>query len=35
LRLEPGGVLWLEAKQDGKSMLDAVKTVLRHLQGSR
>jgi transcription-repair coupling factor (superfamily II helicase) len=35
LRLEPGGVLWLETKQDGKSMLDGVKTVLRHLQGSR
>ena len=35
LRLEPGGVLWLETKQDGKTMLDTLKTVLRQLRSSR
>ncbi|HTQ84959.1 MAG TPA: transcription-repair coupling factor [Candidatus Solibacter sp.] len=35
LRLEPGGILWLDTKQDGTSALHALKTVLRHLEGSR
>jgi len=35
LRLEPGGVLWMEVKQDGASMVASLKTVLRHLQSSR
>jgi len=35
LRLEPGGILWLETKEDGASLLQALKTVLRHLEGSR
>ena len=35
LRLEPGGILWLEAKQDGGSTVETLKTVLRHLEGSR
>jgi len=35
LRLEPGGILWMETKQDSASMLQGLKTVLRHLEGSR
>ncbi len=35
LRLEPGGVLWLETKPEGASMVQALKTVLRGLQGTR
>jgi len=35
LRLEPGGILWLETKQDGAAMMPTLKTVLRHLEGSR
>jgi transcription-repair coupling factor (superfamily II helicase) len=35
LRLEPGGVLWMDLKQDGTNLMPALKTLLRHLQGSR
>jgi len=35
LRLEPGGVLWLETKVEGATALQTLKTVLRELQGSR
>jgi transcription-repair coupling factor (superfamily II helicase) len=35
LRLEPGGILWLETKQDGETMAGTLKTVLRLLEGSR
>ena len=35
LRLEPGGILWLETKQDGARIVQSLKTVLRGLQGSR
>ncbi len=35
LRLEPGGILWMETKQDGASIVQGLKTVLRHLEGSR
>ena len=32
LRLEPGGILWMEAKQESAGMVPALKTLLRHLQ---
>ena len=35
LRLEPGGVLWLETKSEGAVTLQTLKTVLRELQSSR
>ena len=35
LRLEPGGVLWLEATAEGTDTLERLKTLLRELQGSR
>jgi len=35
LRLEPGGVLWMETKPEGAGMAAGLKTLLRHLQSSR
>ena len=35
LRLEPGGVLWLESKSEGAPVLQTLKTVLRELQAWR
>jgi len=35
LRLEPGGVLWMEWKGDGTDLMPPLKRLLRHLQSSR
>ena len=32
LRLEPGGILWMELKREATEMVPALKTLLRHLQ---
>jgi len=33
LRLEPGGILWMDVKQGSTDMVPTLKTLLRHLQG--
>jgi len=35
LKIEPGGVLWMEAQREGAEVTGALKTVLRALAGSR